>query len=485
MTMRAECGWWHPSTVTLRALVMVSALLAGCLRAEAAEKPRTPNIVFILADDLGYAEVGCYGQKKIKTPRLDQMAREGMRFTQFYCGNAVCAPSRCVLMTGKHAGHAHVRDNRSVKPEGQIAIPADSATLAKLLKSQGYATAAVGKWGLGSPGSEGDPNHQGFDLFFGYNCQGHAHNHYPTYLWRNNQREGLDNDGTLKGRQHSHDLFEAEALKFIRDNRDKRFFLYVPFTIPHVALQVPDDSLKEYLGQWDDPPYRGNKGYLPNEHPRATYAAMVTRMDRSVGRILDLLKTLHLDNDTIVMFSSDNGPTHDHAGGADSEFFESAGPLRGLKGSLYEGGIRVPFIVRWPGKIKAGRTSDLPAVFYDIMPTLAGLSGAETLKDADGVSIVPTLMDQGEQRQHPYLYWEFAGYGGQQAVRLGDWKGVRRQLQKGQRVTELYNLAEDIGEKNNLASQQPEVLARIEKIMKEQHTPSRVFPIKALDQADK
>jgi arylsulfatase len=449
------------------------------------ETPRPPNIVFILADDLGYAEVGCYGQKKIRTPCLDQMAKEGVRFTQFYCGNAVCAPSRCVLMTGKHAGHAFVRDNVSMKPEGQTPIPADSVTIAKLVKKQGYTTAAIGKWGLGGPGTEGDPNKQGFDLFYGFNCQGHAHNHYPTYLWRNDRREGLDNDGTLRGRQHSHDLFEAEALKFIRDHKDKPFFLYVPFTIPHVSLQVPEDSLKEYLGKWEDPPYWGEHGYLPCRYPRATYAAMVTRMDRSVGRILDQIKKLGLDENTIVMFSSDNGPTHDHAGGSDSEFFESAGPLSGLKGSLYEGGIREPYIVRWPGKIKPGRTSDLPAVFYDMMPTLCDFAGAPLPKETDGLSILPTLLDKGEQRKHEFFYWEFPSYGGQQAVRMGDWKGIRQQLQKGSVRTQLYNLARDIGEKNDLAAQHPKIVARIEKIMKEQHVPSEIFPLKSIDQPAK
>jgi arylsulfatase len=442
---------------------------------------RPPNIVFILADDLGYAEVGCYGQKKIRTPCLDRMSEEGIRFTQFYCGNAVCAPSRCVLMTGKHAGHAFVRDNVSMKPEGQTPIPADSVTIAKLLKQQGYATAAVGKWGLGGPGSEGDPNKQGFDLFYGFNCQGHAHNHFPTYLWRNDRREGLDNDGTLRGRQHSHDLFEAEALKFIREHKDKPFFLYVPFTIPHVSLQVPEDSLKEYLGKWDDPPYWGEHGYLPCRHPRATYAAMVTRMDRSVGRILDQIKKLGLDENTIVMFSSDNGPTHDHSGGADSEFFESAGPLRDLKGSLHEGGIRVPYIVRWPGKIKAGRSSDLPAVFYDMMPTLCDVAGVPIPKETDGASILPTLLDRGEQKKHAFLYWEFPSYGGQQAVRMGDWKGIRRELQKGAVKTQLFNLADDIGETNDVAAKHPDITARIEKIMKEQHTASALFPLRAID----
>jgi arylsulfatase len=470
-------------TSASRWLLVVATTVFLVSSSAAADVARPPNIVFILADDLGYAELGCYGQKKIKTPRLDQMAAEGIRFTQFYCGNAVCAPSRCVLMTGKHPGHAVIRDNKEVKPEGQEPLPADTVTIAKLLKAHGYATAAIGKWGLGGPGSSGDPNKQGFDLFYGFNCQRQAHNHYPTYLWRNDKREGLDNDGTLKGRQHSHDLFEAEALKFIEENKDRPFFLYVPFAIPHVSLQVPDDALKEYLGKWDDPPYWGEKGYLPNAHPRATYAAMVTRMDRSVGRILDQVKKLGLEENTIVFFSSDNGPTHDHAGGSDSEFFESAGPFRGLKGSLYEGGIRAPCIVRWPGRIKPGRTSDLPGGFPDVLPTLCDVAGAAVPKDIDGVSILPTLLDKGDQRKHEFLYWEFAGYGGQQAARVGDWKGVRQQLHKGSLAIQLYNLAEDIGEKNDVAAKHPEVVERIAKIMKEQHTGSERFPIKALDAA--
>jgi len=475
----------------MRSLILrgTIALVVGCFvflpPQSRAETPRLPNIVFILADDLGYAEVGCYGQKKIRTPCLDQLAKEGVRFMQFYCGNAVCAPSRCVLMTGKHAGHAFVRDNRSIKPEGQTPIPADCVTIAKLLKKKGYATAAIGKWGLGGPGTEGDPNRQGFDLFYGFNCQGHAHNHYPTYLWRNDRREGLDNDGTLKGRQHSHDLFEAEALKFIKDHEDKPFFLYVPFTIPHVSLQVPEDSLREYVGKWDDPPYWGEHDYLPCRHPRATYAAMVTRMDRSVGRILDRIKKLGLDENTIVMFSSDNGPTHDRAGGSDSAFFESAGPLRGLKGSLYEGGIRVPYIVRWPGKFKAGRTSDLPAVFYDVMPTLCEIAGCPVPKEIDGLSILPTLLGKGEQKNHEFLYWEFPSYGGQQAVRMSDWKGVRQGLRKGATAIQLYNLADDIGEKHDLAAKHPDIVARIEKIMQEQHVPSAIFPLKTIDQPAK
>jgi arylsulfatase len=464
----------------------IAVVLLSGTSLSAAEPSRPPNIIFILADDLGSAELGCYGQKKIKTPQLDRMAAEGLRFTQFYAGNAVCAPSRCVLMTGKHAGHAYIRNNKEVKPEGQEPIPTETVTIAKLLKARGYATGAAGKWGLGGPGSSGDPNKQGFDRFYGYNCQRHAHNHYPTYLWRNDQKITIDgNDGSATGKTHSHDLFEAEALKFIESNKDHPFFLYVPFTVPHVALQVPEDSLKDYLGKWDDPPYKGDKGYQPHPYPRAAYAAMVTRLDRSVGRILEQLSKLNLAENTLVLFSSDNGPAPQGVGGSDSAFFESAGPLRGLKGSLYEGGIREPFLARWPGKIKPGRTCDVPLAFCDVLPTLCAVAGAEVPKDTDGISFLPTLLEKGEQAKLPFLYWEFAGSGGQQAVRMGDWKGVRQNLLKGKIETELYNLAADVGEKQNVAEKHPEIVARIEKIMREQHTPSEVFPIKVLDQMAK
>ncbi len=450
----------------------------------AAEPAAKPNVIFILADDLGYAELGCYGQKKIRTPCLDRMAAQGLRFTQNYAGAPVCAPSRCCLMTGKHGGHAWVRDNREVQPEGQTPLPASEVTLAQLFQKQGYAIAAIGKWGLGFSGSTGDPLQKGFNLFYGYHCQRHAHSHYPTYLWRNDQRITLASNDGKTGKQYSHDLFEAEALTFIREHRRQPFFLYVPFTIPHVAIQVLADALAEYQGKWDDPPYNGQKGYLPHPTPRAGYAAMVTRLDRSVGRILDLLKELGLEDDTLVLFSSDNGPVHDGVGGSDSAFFESAGPLRGLKGSVYEGGIRVPLIARWPGKIRAGTTTDLPCYFPDVMPTLMEIVGATAIlpKDIDGVSFAPTLLGRAEKQvRHDYLVWEFAGYGGQQAVRLGDWKGVRRNLQKGDAPVELYNLKDDVGEKHNVAAQHPEVVRRIEKIMATDRVPSKLFPIKALE----
>ncbi len=476
--MKQELRWIGVLFGTVPAI-----LLFDPTAAPAAEK--RPNIIFILADDLGYAELGCYGQKKIRTPFLDRLAAQGLRFTQNYAGSPVCAPSRCCLMTGKHGGHAWVRNNQEIKPEGQTPLPASEITVAELFRQQGYATAAIGKWGLGPPGSEGDPLKHGFDLFFGYNCQRHAHSHYPTYLWRNEQRIELkDNDGKT-GKQFSHDLLEREALQFIRAHKNRPFFLYVPFTIPHVAIQVPEDSLAEYKGKWDDPPYDGKKGYLPHPTPRAAYAAMVTRLDRSVGRIVDLLKELGLDDNTLVLFSSDNGPTHGGVGGSDSAFFESAGPLRGLKGSVYEGGIRVPLIARWPGKVKAGTVTDHPCYFADVMPTLMEVIGAAGAvpRGIDGVSYAPTLLGHPEkQRPHEYLFWEFAGYGGQQAVRLGDWKGVRQGMQKGNTQIELYNLKDDVGEKRNVAAQHPEIVQRIQKIMETGRTPSKLFPIKALDE---
>jgi arylsulfatase A len=472
---------WRPLALLLCAAL--PAFLARRAPAAGAAAPRPPNIVLILADDLGYAELGCYGQQKIRTPSLDRMAAGGMRFTHFYSGSPVCAPSRSTLMTGKHTGHTPIRNNSEVQPEGQRPMPDAAVTVAELLKKRGYATGATGKWGLGFPGSEGDPNRQGFDLFFGYNCQRHAHNHYPRYLRRNGEKVDLEgNDAGLTGKQFSHDLMEAEALKFVRENRERPFFLYVPFTIPHLALQVPEDSLAEYRGKWEDPAYEGGNGYLPHPHPRAAYAAMVTRMDRSVGRIMDLLKELKLDERTLVLFSSDNGPTYNRLGGSDSDFFQSAGPFRGFKGSVYEGGIRVPLIARWPGRIRAGATSDLPAALWDLLPTFTEAAGAETPADVDGVSLLPTLLGRDGQKRREYLYWEFPAYGGQQAVRLGDWKGVRQNLMRaGRREIELYHLREDPGEKRDVAAAHPETVARIARIMREGRTPSPMFPFPALD----
>ena len=403
----------------------LAASLALVFRPSADAAPaRPPNIIFIVADDLGYGDIGAFGQKFIRTPNLDRLAAEGMRLTQHYSGNAVCAPSRCVLMTGRHPGHAFIRDNREMKPEGQYPIPADTVTLPKLLRAQGYVTGGFGKWGLGGPGTAGEPLQQGFDRWFGYNCQAVAHNFYPTHLWDNERHFELGNAkfsthqklppaaslndpesyAPYVGKEYSADSIAAQARAFVRANQDRPFFCYVPTTVPHLALQVPEDSLAEYRGRFDDQPYDGSRGYLPHQYPRAAYAAMVTRMDREIGRLMDLVKELGLDGNTLFIFSSDNGPLYNRLGGTDCEFFNSHGGLRGRKGSLYEGGFRVPTLVRWAGRIKGGTTSDYVSGFEDWIPTLLELIGAKAATPAglDGVSLAPILLGR-KQDPRPFL----------------------------------------------------------------------------------
>ncbi len=458
----------------------LSAVLAAsaCVAPPAERAPRRPNLVLIVADDLGYGELGCYGQTKIRTPRIDQLAAEGVRFTQFYAGAPVCAPSRCVLLTGVHSGHSAVRDNFEIKPEGQMALPAEEVTLAERLRAVGYRTGAFGKWGLGAPGSEGAPNAQGFDEFFGYLCQREAHNFYPDHLWRNAERVELEgNSRGLTGAQYSHDLIVDEALSFVRAHADEPFFLYVPFTIPHLALQVPEDSLAEYRGQWDDPPYDGSKGYLPHPTPRAAYAAMVTRMDRDVGRIVDLLAQLELADDTLILFTSDNGPTYDRLGGSDSEFFASAAGLRGLKGSVYEGGLRVPLVARGCGVAQRGASVDDPAAFWDLVPTLCELAGAPLEQPLDGVSLCGVLAGAARLGERE-LYWELPSYaGGQQALRRGDWKAVRRNTKKGASAVELYDLASDRSESRDLARERPALAEELLRAMGDAHRPHARFAL--------
>ena len=490
-------------TAALGAGVLAAALGPGTSLAQTAAPTGRPNVIFVLADDLGWAELGSYGQQKIRTPALDRLAAEGMRFTQHYSGNAVCAPSRAVLLTGRHPGHNPIRDNREVQPEGQWPLPGPELTMAEVFQRLGYATAAMGKWGLGPPGSEGDPLRQGFDHFFGYNCQRQAHGYYPSYLYDDARRIPLDNPdrsphqkladsadpldprsyAVFSGNVYAPDRIWERARGFVRENRDCPFFLYLPTTVPHLALSVPEDSLAEYRGLWPDPPYRGDQGYLPHPAPRAAYAAMVTRMDREVGRILELVRELELEQRTIVVFTSDNGPTYDRIGGSDSEFFRSAGGLRGLKGSLYEGGVRVPAIVSWKGRVASGAVSDRVTGFEDWLPTLLELVGAKPAAPPgiDGVSFAATLKG-GTQEPRPFLYREFAGYGGQQTVRVGDWKGVRQGLGKpGVPRLELYDLKADASEAQDVAAQHPDVVARLEAQLAREHVPSAVFPLAAID----
>lgn len=421
---------------------------------------RKPNIIYILADDLGYGDLGCYGQVLIGTPNLDRLAREGMRFTQHYAGSAVCAPSRGVLLTGLHTGHCPIRNNRALKQEGNVPIPSKYVTLGEMMKAAGYDTGAFGKWGLGFPGSEGDPVNRGFDVFFGYNCQRQAHDYYPDHLWRNQDKVILRDNADGQEQDYSHDLIVEAALDFIRARRDRPFFAYVPFTIPHTRFQVPD------LGAYGDTDWEKN---------HQIQAAMIGRMDRDVGRIAALVRELGLDDETLIFFTSDNGP---HGSAGTLEKFRAAGPLRAKKGSLYEGGIRVPLIARWPGRIAAGTVSDHISGFQDVMPTFAELAGANAPKGIDGISFAPALTGTGRQRQHDYLYWEL---GNQQAVRIGPWKAVRRLGRQGAGPVELYHLPDDIAESKDLAKSHPDLVQHMEQILREARKPSKLFPHKVLD----
>ncbi|MHC4332281.1 MAG: sulfatase-like hydrolase/transferase [Planctomycetota bacterium] len=455
------------------------AFLPSCATAGPAATPKgkRPNIIFVLADDLGYGDVGCYGQKEIRTPSIDRMAAEGMRFTQHYAGSTVCAPSRCVLMTGLHTGHCRVRAN------ARILMEPEDVTVAKLLKSAGYVAGMIGKWGVGHPPPPGDPARNGFDYFFGYLNMVHAHNYYPEFLWRNEDKVVLDDNqlaARYKGEQgwswrqgtYSHDLFTEEALRFVDVFRKEPFFLYLAYTIPHAnneggrhvgnGMEVPDYGIYKDK-DWPDP----KKGH----------AAMISRMDRDIGTLLGKLKELGIDANTLVMFSSDNGPHKE--GGADPAFFNSNGPLTGKKRDLYEGGIRVPLVARWPGRIQAGSVSDHVSAFWDFMPTAAELAGAGAPASTDGISMVPTLLGQpNRQKKHKYLYWEFHERGGKQAVRMGDFKGVRLNVHKDANgPLELYNLANDIGEKHNIADRHPDVISKIETILKTARTDAERWPL--------
>ncbi|QDU11467.1 Arylsulfatase [Gimesia aquarii] len=443
-----------------------------------AAPPKKPNIIFIMADDLGYGDLGCYGQKIIKTPRLDQMAAEGMKFTQMYAGCTVCAPSRCVLMTGLHMGHARVRGNTSVQ-ENQ-SLKEDDVTVAQVLKKAGYQTGLTGKWGIGEAGTAGVPNLKGFDFFYGYLNQHNAHNYYPPFLWRNNQKEPLRNvidpksvnpagigGVATKKVDYSHDLIMNEALDFIDQNAKNPFFLYVALTIPHA-----NNEAGRMVGDGQEVPDYGIYQNKDWSNPNKGQAAMITRMDAGVGQILDRLKKLGIDDNTVVMFTSDNG--HHQEGRNDAKFFDANGPLRGMKRDLYEGGIRVPFIVRWPGTTPAGTVSDHIGYFGDLMATACELAHVPCPPDLDSVSFAPTIEGHPrKQKQHGFLFWEFYERGGKQAVRFGKWKAVRMPMFTGK--TELYDLSKDLGEGNNVASQHPDLVSKIEEMMDQSHTPDPLW----------
>lgn len=427
-----------------------------------------PNIIFIMADDLGYGDLGCYGQEKIQTPRIDQLAKEGMCFTDFYAGATVCAPSRCSLLTGKHNGHAHVRGNYEIGHWdsflGQLPIPEDEITIFEVLKQKDYATSCYGKWAMGRAESSGAPDRHAVDDFLGYNCQRHAHSYYPYYLEGNRGQKHWQKGNKREpgGETYSHDVLAEKALEYIKLNKDTNFFMYVPFTIPHTPFHVPD------LGIYEGKNWEKNL---------KIQAAMITRMDKDLGRIMDLLKQLGIDDKTIVFFTSDNGA---HGGGGTLDFFKASGPLRGRKRDLYEGGIRAPMIVRWPGKIEAGSVSNHAGAFWDIMPTLAEITGTEAPGEIDGISFLPELLGK-EQSKHHHLYWEFYEQNGKQAVRKGKWKAVRLNLHYNfyGAPVELYNLEEDIAESNNVADQHPEIVEDMLGLMKASHCPSDYFKFKS------
>ncbi len=441
-----------------------------------------PNIIYILADDLGYGDLSCYGQKKFSTPNIDRLAAEGIKFTNHYAGCAVCAPSRSTLLTGLHTGHTPIRGNLAVKPEGQWPLPAQTITFPKILQQAGYVTGAFGKWGLGFVDTNGDPNKQGFDEFFGYNCQTLAHNYYPDHLWHNREKIILNENSDKKTGVYAPSLIHKKALDFIRNNKDNHFFMYYATTIPHAELAAPENYItkfrnkflpeKSYEGVDSGPTYRlGPYGSQPEVH--AAFAAMVSLLDDEVGELVAELKELGLDKNTIIMFSSDNGPHRE--GGADPDYFDSNGPFKGYKRDLYEGGIREPMIVRWPGKIKPGETTDHISAFWDVMPTALQLAGVQIPSGIDGISFLPTLIG-GKQAQHEYLYWEFYELGGRTALRMGKWKAVRYNVTAiPKSSTELYDLLNDPGETENLAALHPDIVQKMDEQMSLSHVPSDVF----------
>ena len=445
------------------------SLLVSLIYTSSAAVSDRPNIIYIMADDLGWGDLGCYGQKRILTPQLDQMASEGMRFTQVYAGSTVCAPSRSVLMTGLHTGHTRVRGN------ARIPLKPEDLTVAEVLKADGYQTALIGKWGLGEPETTGIPREQGFDYFYGYLNQRHAHNYYPTYLWRNEEKVALRNtvpsedaagSGVSNNKlDYSHDLIMDEALGYIHDNADQPFFLYLALTIPHAnnearskGMEVPE--LGEYAGlDWPEP----QKGH----------GAMISRMDRDIGRIFAELKSLGIEQDTIVFFTSDNGPHKE--GGNDPDFNDSNGPLRGIKRAMYEGGIRVPMIVKWPGRVPSGVVNDTVWYFADFLPTAADLAGSEIPDGLDGLSIKPTLLGGKQDLSDRMLYWEFHERGFKQAARWGNWKAVRLGWKQ---PVQLFHLIGDAGEQYDLASQYPKVVSKFERFLNHERTDSEHWPIR-------
>lgn len=475
-----------------------------------------PNIIYILADDLGYGEIGTFGQNKIETPNINKLAEAGMLFTQHYTSAPVCAPARYMFLTGKHAGHAYIRGNhewgdrgdvwnyremaKDSTLEGQHPVPENTKTLAQGLQQVGYITGLVGKWGLGAPHTKSIPNEMGFDFFYGYNCQRQAHTYYPLHLYKNRDRVHLANDtiapntpfpdgaDPLDSKSYSDftltdyapDLMFKELTTFVDTNKENPFFLYWGTPIPHVALQAPQRWVDYYIEKFgsEEPYLSGGKNrYFSHKNPRAAYAAMISYLDENIGKLVQQLKREGIYENTLIVFTSDNGPSY--AGGADPEYFDSAKPYEGRfgrgKGFVYEGGIRVPTFFTWPSKIEPNTTSDHISSHYDMLTTFFDIAGVQIPKETDGISLLPTLLKQGKQSQHEFLYWEFPEYGGQVAIRIGDWKVIRQHLKDNEQPTlELYNLIEDPVETSNVADLHPDILKKAARIFEEQHTKSEV-----------
>jgi len=502
--------------VLKRNTLQIKAISAGLMLLPVAhafsqsQAGRKPNIVYILADDLGYGDIGVYGQQKIETPNIDNLAKQGIRFTQHYTGAPVSAPARCMLLTGKHSGHAQVRGNDEWAERGDVwnyrAMIADSTlegqqpmatgtiTTARLLQGAGYKTGMIGKWGLGAPQTQSTPLGMGFDFFFGYNCQRQAHTYYPVHLYKNDHRVYLHNDtiaphtklpegadlndpatyAVFNQKDYAPDLMFDEITGFVKDNSFQPFLLYWTTPIPHAALQAPQRWVDHYVKKFgDEKPYDGKGGYFALRYPHASYAAMISYLDEQVGMLVKQIKDLGIYENTLIIFTSDNGPTFN--GGTDSPWFDSGGPFKSEygygKGFLHEGGIRVPFIASWPAAIKPGSVSNYPCTFTDILPTFCELSAVKPPKDIDGISFAPELLGK-KQTPHKYLYWEFPEYGGQQAVRIGKWKALRENMHKGNTTWELYNLDTDPAETTNVATANPSIIAKVEKIVKKEHVKS-------------
>lgn len=462
-----------------QALIISALALASCNSMKDHQKP---NVIFILADDLGYGDLSCLGQTNFHTPNIDRLASEGMLFTQHYSGATVSAPSRSSLLTGLHGGHSPVRDNKEMETEGQYPMSSEHWTLFDLFNQEDYVTGVFGKWGLGYPGSDGDPKAHGVDDFYGYNCQRYAHSYYPDYLWDNDTKVILEGNGNGQENEYAPYLIHDQAVEFIRNHKDEPFFMMYTNVLPHAEFRLPENLIEPFIGKFgQETPFTG-KGlpdkfrigaYMPQDNPKAAFAAMVTLLDSQVGDIMQTLEEEGLADNTIVVFASDNGP-HIEAG-ATPGYFGSSGGFRGVKRDLYEGGIHIPFIVRWDGKVKPGSVSEHVSAFWDFLPTMADVLGVSDDHHTDGISFLPELTGEGIQEEHDYLYWEYHRAGGRQAVRKGNWKAVAYGVEGGRNI-ELYDLSSDPSESRDLAEQYPEIIAQMDSIMCAAHIPSKIFP---------